>query len=61
MSAKKTKAMHLWSDPSTVSNALQNEAVDQRYKQTIEFVYVGGAVSESADRDTETKRLMGTA
>ena len=33
VSEKKTKVMHLWSDPSTSSNALRIEAEEQRYKQ----------------------------
>ena len=57
---KKTEAMHLWSDPSTVSNALRIEAAGQRYKQTTEFVYLGAAISKSADLDTEIKLRMGT-
>ena len=35
--------------------------VGQRYKQTTEFVYLGGAISESADLDTEIKRRIGAA
>ena len=31
----------------------------QLYKQTTEFVYLGGAISESADLDTESKRRIG--
>ena len=62
VSRKKTEAMHLWYDPSTVSNALRVEAAaGQRYKQKAEFVYLGGAISESADLDTEIKRRIGTA
>ena len=48
--------MHLWSDPSTSSNALRIEAAGQRCKQTAEFMYLGGAISESTDLDTEIKR-----
>ena len=58
---KKTKAMHLWSHPHTASNALRMEAAGQRYKQTTEFVYLGGAISESADLDIEIKRRKGAA
>ena len=62
VSEKKTEAMHLWSHPNTASNALRIEAVGQRYnKQTIEFVYLGGAIIESADLDTEIKRRIGAA
>ena len=61
MSEKKTEAMHLWSHPSTASNALRIEATEQRYKQTTEFVYLGGTISESADLDTEIKRRIGAA
>ena len=61
MSEKKTEGMHLWSHPNTTSNTLQIEAVGQRYKQTTEFVYLGGAISESADLDTEIKRRIGAA
>ena len=61
VSEKNAEAMHLWSHPSTASNALQIEAAEQRYKQTAEFVYVGGAISESADLDTEIKRRIGAA
>ena len=31
------------------------------YKQTTEFGYLGGVVSESADLDTEVKRRIGAA
>ena len=51
VSEKNTEAMHLWSHPHTASNALQIEAAGQCYKQTTEFVYLGGAISESADLD----------
>ena len=61
VSEKKTEAIHLWSRPNTASNALRFEAVEQRYQQTIEFVYLGGAISESADLDTEVKRRIGAA
>ena len=54
-SEKKTEAMHLWSHPHTASNALPFEAAGQRYKQTTEFVYLGDAISESADLDIEIK------
>ena len=49
VSEKKTEAMHLWSHPYTALNALRIEAAGQRYKQTTEFVYLGGTISESAD------------
>ena len=58
---KKTEAMHLWSHPHTASNALRIEAAGQRYKQTTEFVYLGGAISESADLGIEIKRRIGAA
>ena len=61
VSEKKTEAMHLWSHPHTTSNALRIEAAGQRYKQTTEFVYLGGAISESADLDIEIKRRFGAA
>ena len=61
VSEKKAESMHLWSHPSTASNALRIEVVGQRYKQAIEFVYLGGAISESADLDTEIKRRIGAA
>ena len=61
VSEKKTEAMHLWSQPNTASNALRIEAAGQRYKQTTEFVYLGGATIESADLDTEIKRRIGAA
>ena len=61
MSEKKTEAMHLWSHPHTASNALRIEAAGQRYKQTTEFVYLGDAISESADLDIEIKRRIGAA
>ena len=61
VSEKKTEAMHLWSHPHTASNALRVEAAGQRYKQTTEFVYLGGAISESADLDIEIKRRIGAA
>ena len=58
---KKIKAMHLWSHHNTASNALRTEAAEQRYKPTTEFVYLVGAISESADIDTEIKRRIGAA
>ena len=61
VSEKKTEAMHLWSHPHTASNALRIEAAGQRYEQTTEFVYLGGAISESADLDIEIKRRIGAA
>ena len=62
MSKKKTEAMHLWSHPNTTSNnALRFEAAEQRRRQKTEFVYLGGAISESANRDTEIKRRIGAA
>ena len=61
VSEKKTEAMHLRSHPHTASNALRIEAAGQRYKQTTEFVHLGGAVSESADLDIEIKRRIGAA
>ena len=54
VSEKKTEAMHLWSQPHRASNALRIEAAGQRYKPTTEFVYLGGAISES-----EIKRRIG--
>ena len=61
VSEKKTEAMHMWPHPHTASNALRIEAAGQRYKQTIEFVYLGGAISESAGLDIEIKRRIGAA
>ena len=61
VSEKKTEAMHLWSHPNTTSNALRIEGAGQQYKQTSEFVYLGGAISESADLDTDIKRRIGVA
>ena len=58
---KKIKPMHLWSDPSTASNALRIEAAGQQYKYTIGFAYNGGAISESADLDTKIKHHIGAA
>ena len=58
---KKTEAMHLWSHPHTASNALGIEAARQRYKQTTEFVYLGGAISESTDLTIEIKPRIGAA
>ena len=58
VSEKKTEAMHLWSHPHTASNALRIEVAGQRYKQTTEFVYLGYAISESADLDIEIKRRI---
>ena len=57
-SEKKIEAMHLWSDSNTTSNALQIEAPGQRYKRTNEFVYLGGAISESAGLDIENKHRI---
>ena len=34
---------------------------DQQFKQTTEFVYRGGAISESVDLDTEIKHCIGDA
>ena len=53
--------MQLWSDLSTASNALRLEATGQRYKQVTDCVYLGGAISEIADLDTELKRRIGAA
>ena len=61
VSEKQADAMHLWSDPSTASNALLLVAAGQQYEQTTEFVYFGGAISESAELDTEIKRRIGAA
>ena len=61
MSEKKTNAMNLWSHLNTASNALRIEAAGQRYRQTTEFVYRGGAISESADLDIEIERRIGAA
>ena len=61
VSVKKTEAMHLWSHPHTPSNELRIEAAGQLYKPTTEFVYLGGAISESADLDIEIKRCIGAA
>ena len=61
VSEKKTEAMHLWSHPHMTSNALRIEAAGQRYKQTTAFVYIGGAIRESADLDIEIKRRIGAA
>ena len=59
VSKKMTKAMNLWSHPSRASNALRIEAAGQLYKQMTEFVYLGGAISESADLDTEIQCRIG--
>ena len=61
VSEKKTAAMRLWSHPIPALNALRIEAAGQRYKQRIECVYFGGAISKSADLDTEIKRRTGAA
>ena len=58
---KETKTMHFWFDPSTASNALQIEVVGQRHKQTTKFVYVGGAINESANLNIEIERCIGAA
>ena len=60
-SEKKIEAIHLWSDSSTTSNALQIEAPGRRYKQTNELVYLGGAISESAGLDIENKPRISAA
>ena len=60
-SEKKIEAMHLWSDSSTTSNALQIEASGQRYKQTNKLVYLGGAISESAGLDIENTHCISAA
>ena len=61
VSEKKTEAMHLWSHPHTASNALRIEVAGQQDIQTTEFVYLGGAISESADLNIEIKRRIGAA
>ena len=61
VSEKKAEAMHLWSHPNKALNALRIEAAGQRYKQVTEFVYLGDAISESADLGTEIKRRIGAA
>ena len=61
VSEQKTETMHLWSHPSATSNALRIEAAGQRYKQTAEYMYLGGSISESVDLDTEIKRRIGAA
>ena len=61
VSEKKTETMHLWSKPSTASNVLQIETAGQWYNQTAEFVYLGSAISESVDIDTEIKHRIGAA
>ena len=58
---EKAEAMHLWSHLNTASNALRIEAAGQWYKQTTEFVHLGGAISESVDLDTEIKPRIGAA
>ena len=58
---KRTEAEHLWSHPGTARNALRIESAGQRYKQTAGFVYLGGAISESAEFDTQIKRGIGAA
>ena len=60
-SEKKIEAIHLWSDSSTTSNALQIEAPGRRYKQTNELVYLGGAISESAGHDIKNKPRISAA
>ena len=60
-SEKKIEAMHLWSNSSTTSNALQIETPGQRYKQTNELVSLGGAISESAGLDIENKPRISAA
>ena len=61
VSEKKMEVMHLLSHLSTASNALRIEVAGQRYKQTTEIVYLGGAISESADLDIEIERRIGPA
>ena len=58
---KKAEATYLWFDPSRASNALLIEATGQLYKHTSEFVYLGGAISESVDHYTEIERRIGAA
>ena len=53
VSEKKIEAMQLWSDPSTTSNALRIKAEGERHKYTTKFLYIGRAISESVDLDTE--------
>ena len=60
-SDKKIEAMHLWSHPSTAPNTLRIETAGQQYKQTTEFVYLSGDISESVNLDTEIKRCIGAA
>ena len=61
VSEKKIEAMCLWSNSSTASNALRIKAPGQRYEQTNESVYLGGAISESAGLDIENKHRIGAA
>ena len=59
VSERKTEAMQLWSYSSTASKALRIEVTDQRHKKRTEFVYLDGAIRESADLDNEIKRRIG--
>ena len=61
VSEKTTEVIHLWSHPSTASNAPRIEAAGQRHKYTTKFVYLGGAFNESVDLDTEIMRRSGAA
>ena len=61
VSEMKIEVIHVWSHLSTASNTLQIEAGGRRYKQTTEFVYLGGAISESVDLDTDIKHPIGVA
>ena len=61
VSEKTIEATHLWSDSSSAPNSPQIEALGQRYKQTNELVYLGGAISESAGLDVENKHRIGAA
>ena len=60
VSEKRTKAMYLWSNPSTVLNALRSEEAGKRYKHTTKFVYLGGgAINEGTDVVTKIKLPIG--
>ena len=59
---KRTKAIYLWSNPSTALNALRSEEAGKRYRQITKFVYLsGGAINEGTYLVTEIRLRIGAA
>ena len=58
MSEKKTETMLLRTPNQTIRISPLVEAADQRYMQTMQFLYLGGLVDASADIMPEMKRWI---